>query len=105
MNVKLSMTLTSNYFYFGVLYGVGRSFYWLSKTKDESYTKVNGLTTLVSHPHTYTTKFLHTISSAFISQLAWPFFILSDLNYYQKNKLGVRDIYPPFPFNNLKWKD
>jgi|LauGreDrversion4_2_1035121.scaffolds.fasta_scaffold1469275_2 hypothetical protein len=95
----------NTYIFFGVGYGIGRSYNWLSKTNDESYTKINDKIVLVSHPHTFTSKLLYTFGNTFMSQFFWPFFMLSDLNCYQKIKFGVRDIRPPFPFDKLKWKD
>ncbi len=101
MNSKI---LVNSYFGVGIAYGLTRSWYWLGKTQDESYVMKNDRYTHVQHPHTNVTKFLYTCSSVMTSQAFWPVFALSDLNYYEKEKLGIKEMFPPFPFNSLKWK-
>jgi hypothetical protein len=94
MNSNLS---TKAYLGFGIFYGLCRSWYWLSKTNSESLA--------IKHPHTVCNKLFYTCISVGFSQSLWPIFVLSDLNYYEKKNFGIKEVSPPFPFQNLKLKD
>jgi hypothetical protein len=95
----------------GIIYGLGRSTYWLSNLNDSTYTYVHDKDKnrekleCIIHPTTTTSKIYYTGLTCLMSQFIWPVFAFSDLSYYQKNKLGIREITPPVPFESLKWKN
>ena len=89
------------YIRFGLIYGTGRSYYWLTNLNDKTYTTDSKH---VYHKPTIQTIFYYTLINSGISQFFWPVFILSDISVYEKNKLGIRDPLPPYPFETLHWK-
>jgi hypothetical protein len=95
-------TSFQKYALFGLVYGFGRSAYWLSKLEDQTYTgSTPGFQT---HPLTVASRVGYAAWSAAFSQLGWPLMALVDLNYYEKSKHGVKPYVPPFPFDSLRWK-
>ncbi len=97
MKTEIYLTL---YFTVGVTYGLGRSYYWTNKLNDYSYTTEGK----VYHPLTTSKKLSCYFISGLTSGFLLPLFCLNDLSYYEKNKFGVKNLYPPFPFHNLKLK-
>ena len=90
------------YIRFGLVYGACRNSYWLGNLNDKTYTADSKY---VYHTPTIQTMFYHSLINLGMSQVAWPLFTLSDLSVYEKSKLGIRDLTPPFPFESLHWKD
>jgi hypothetical protein len=90
------------YIRFGLIYGAGRSSYWLTNLNDKTYTTDSKH---VYHKPTIQTMFFHSLINTSISQVFWPLFMLSDLSVYEKSRLGIRDLTPPYPFESLHWKD
>ena len=86
----------------GLVYGVGRSAYWLSNLDDKTYDYYKK--EYISHKPTTQTMCYYTLINTTISQGFWPFFMLSDSSVYEKNKIGLRDLSPPFPFDSLHWR-
>jgi hypothetical protein len=107
MNQILSNKMLKRYSQVGLVYGLGRSVYWLSNLNDSTYT-INPITSRVEdivHKPTTTSIVYYTIMNTCMSQLLWPFFGFSDLSYYEKSKMNIREIRPPFPFEQLKWRE
>lgn len=90
------------YFFTTTIYGISRSIYWTSKVNDRTITKDN---VCVYHPPTFAKAGLMTLVTAFSCYTAWPIFLFSDINRYEKSRLGLRDKEPPFPFDVFTWRD
>jgi len=86
---------------FGLLYGAGRSAHWLGNLNDKTYTTDSKY---VYHTPTVQTMCYYTLINSTFSQVFWPLFMLSDYSVYEKSKLGIRDLTPPYPFETLYWK-
>ena len=84
------------YIRFGLIYGAVRSSYWLTNLNDRTY---------VYHTPTIQTTIDYSLMNLVSSYIIWPVYMLSDLSVYEKNKLGIRNLTPPFPFETLYWKD
>jgi hypothetical protein len=90
------------YIRFGLLYGAGRSIYWLGNLNDKTYDYYKK--DYVTHTPTTKTMCGYAVINTAISQMFWPLFMLSDYSVYEKSKMGVRDLTPPYPFETLHWK-
>jgi hypothetical protein len=90
------------YIRFGLLYGTGRNIYWLGNLNDKTYTNDSKN---VYHRPTLQTMCYYTLINSAMSQMFWPFFMLSDYSVYEKSKIGIRDLTPPYPFETLHWKE
>ncbi len=90
------------YIRFGLCYGACRNIYWLNNLNDRTYTADSKY---VYHTPTIQTMAGYSLINLGVSQIIWPLFMLSDLSVYEKSKLGIRDLTPPFPFETLHWKD
>ncbi len=89
------------YVLFGTAYGTGRSFFYLNQVNDLSLTTTNDVK---YHAPTFPTKLLFTVCHASFSSIAWPINMLTDVGIYEKSTLGIKEKYPPFPFNCFEWK-
>jgi len=106
MNHSIFNKLFKHYIQTGLLYGGARSIYWLSNLDDTTYTR-NTITSKleeVQHKPTISSIIYHSLFSITSSQVFWPIFALNDLSYYEKSKLGINELTPPFPFDDLKWR-
>ncbi len=101
MNEATLLKWLTRYAQFGAVYGGIRSYVWLSKLNQTTYTK-DGYKT---HPVTTSSSLFYSSMSTVTSIIFWPLISLHDLSYYEKNKCGVRELTPGFPFYELKWKD
>jgi hypothetical protein len=90
------------YFKFGVVYGACRSYFWLTRLNDST---INIDNKVVYHQVTIPTFAFYSSIQMGMTQAVWPLFILNDLGTYEKHRLGIKERNPPFPFNNLYWKD
>ena len=90
------------YIRFGLIYGTGRSAHWLGNLNDKTYDFYKK--DYINHTPTIQTMCYYTLINASISQVFWPLFMLSDYSVYDKSRLGIRDLTPPYPFENLHWK-
>ncbi len=89
------------YWTVGVIYGGLRSNYWLQNVNEKTYTKDG----YKYHPLTTTSIIKYTLIQGVWCSSLFPLCMLSDLSYYEKSKMGIREFSPPYPFHNLKWKD
>ncbi len=90
------------YIRIGLVYGGIRSVYWLGNLNDKTYDYYKK--DYVTHTPTTKTMLGYAFMNGAISQMFWPLCMLSDFSVYEKSKMGVRDITPPFPFDSLHWK-
>ena len=93
-------TIFNIYWYTGCFYTGARSYYWLNKVNDKTYTEDG----YKYHPLTTSSTIKYTAIQGGFS-IFWPLFMLSDLSDYEKRKMGIKDANPPFPFETLKWKE
>lgn len=91
------------YISIGALYGGCRSYYWLTRLNEVTYTD-NPNRMKVEHPPILSTWLHQSIVQVGTSMVFWPLYVISDISTYQKSKLNIRDMIPPFPYNSLKWK-
>lgn len=106
--------IIGGYILIGGVYGLARSHYWLDKLEDRTITRVGKdpldpfnefKREMVKHPLTIASRVYYMMSGVVYSLGMWPMSLLQDFDYYQKEKMGVREVRPPFPFWNLFWKD
>jgi len=98
--VKESLITATAYCYFGGIYGLCRSFYYIPKIKDETRT-IKGY---VEHPLTFGSKVGMTTFQSFSGIGCWPIFVMNDIGFHQKIKMGIKPYYAPFPFDSYIWK-
>ncbi len=89
------------YYGIGILYGTSRSFYFLDKVNDSTYTDKGK----IYHPLTYSKFISNSFNQIMMSTVFWPAFICMDIEIYEKSRWGIKDNHPPFPFHNFSWKD
>jgi len=89
------------YSYIGGIYGAGSSYYYLNKVNDVTYDINNEFR---EHPLTLGMITLFTVCHTGQCLAAWPFFAIRDYSVHQKNKMGIIEKNPPYPFDHFKWK-
>ena len=104
MNIK---KIAPFYFGIGIAYGLGRSWYWLQRVEDRSwsYSAEKDRYVEMYHPPTTAYKLGLTAGCTAMSQAFWPLFALCDLSVYEKYKMGIRELNAPFPFEQLRRRE
>ncbi len=101
--MRIQPKLINAYVAIGALYGSGRAWYWLTRLNESTYTdKPKDM--WINHPPTLDTWLSNGTIQIGTSMVAWPLYCITDISLYQKSKMGIRDMCPPFPFTFLKWK-
>ncbi len=104
INLLLSYTMTfANYYFTGLLYNLGRTFYYNGKTQTTTTWYEDTKRIQKEHP----LLFKDRMEKYFLTlpfSLIWPFIALDDIDFYQKRKMGIK-IYPPAPYTSTTFKD